>query len=92
MRLLQLLHSLNLTGKVRYIIKLAFCEIDEYQNSSPGPKYDTFGIGIKNKNKTFSIGKSNRYNINHGIEKTPGPTEYNPEKKKNEKKFTIPKN
>ncbi len=48
-------------------------------------------MGIRNKTATFSIGKSNRYNINHGIEKTPGPTEYNPEKKSNQKKITIPK-
>lgn len=47
-------------------------------DDSPGPMYNTFGLGLRHKSQTHLIGKSKRTEINHWVEKTPAPSQYNP--------------
>ena len=54
---------------------------DGYEDCSPGPKYNMFGTGIKTKTLSYSPSKFRRTMINEGTMKTPGPSDYNPEKK-----------
>jgi hypothetical protein len=45
--------------------------------ASPGPIYNVSRMADQQENVSHSIGKSQRYNINHWIEKTPSPVHYN---------------
>jgi len=39
---------------------------DDYEGS-PGPMYNTFGLGIRHKSLSFGIGMSKRTQINNGV-------------------------
>jgi hypothetical protein len=58
---------------------------------SPGPIYNTSGLGIKQKSVSHSIGKSERTKINHWVEHTPAPTHYEPKLVAKNTQKTVPK-
>lgn len=58
--------------------------------SSPGPIYNTWGMGIKQKSVSHSVGNSKRTEINHWVEKTPSPAQYKPQKKAKKQAISIP--
>ena len=63
----------------------------EEDYSSPGPMYNTWGLGIKQVSTSQSIGNSKRTEINHWVERTPSPALYKPEKKAKKHAVTITK-
>lgn len=68
----------NSRQKVLYF----FCHIvidklnDGYEDCSPGPVYNTTGMGIKTRAVSFTTGKGSRTNINEGVLNNPSPTHY----------------
>jgi hypothetical protein len=53
----------------------------EQDYASPGPVYNTWGLGLKQKSTSQSIGNSKRTQINHWVEPTPSPAQYRPQKR-----------
>lgn len=49
---------------------------DGYEDCSPGPVYNTSGMGIKTRSVSFKTGKSERTKINQGVLNNPSPTHY----------------
>lgn len=63
----------------------------EAQSIGPGPKYNLFNQGIKTRSVSFTQGRAKRPPINDGVEKTPGPSGYNPEVNAQSSEVGFPK-
>ena len=69
----------------------AISEMPKREHVSPGPIYDHLKSGMMKLKRSFSIGKSERMAINHGIEDTPSPHHYKVKAQPNKLQITFPK-
>lgn len=63
----------------------------QQDHASPGPAYNTWGLGIKQKSASHAIGNSRRTEINHWVERTPSPAHYQPIRRPKKHAVSIPK-
>jgi hypothetical protein len=76
------LHPPSHPKKEYSFAKIAIFQMQEQDYSSPGPIYNTSGLGQKQKSASHRIGNSTRTQINHWMENTPSPAHYSPHKHK----------
>lgn len=65
--------------------------MNDQDYASPGPIYDVMGATGLSKTTGRKIGKSHRTKINHWVEETHSPNNYNPEKSTKQQTISIPK-